>query len=512
MKLETIIGLEFHVQLKTKSKMFCACANESDVAEPNKNVCPICLGHPGTLPAVNKEAIRMAMKAALAVNCKINLFTKFDRKNYFYPDLPKGYQISQFEQPLAEKGFVIINNKAADGLTGRLDVEEQLKDIGIIRLHMEEDTGKSVHAGDSTLIDFNRGGAPLIEIVSAPHLSTPQEAKTFAQEIQLIMRSLDVSDADMEKGQLRCDANISLRPAGDHEFYSKTEIKNINSFRALERALAFEVERQTLLWEKGTPPNTLETRGWDDAKQETVSQRVKEESQDYRYFPEPDLPPLTFTDEQIDEIKRELPELPQAKRKRFMEMYEFSGEDTKILTASKELANYTEQVISELKAWLDTLENVEGSEEEIWQKHKPKLIKLVSGWLVNKFLPLMNDKKIPFTENKVTPENFAEFVTMIHGNKINSAAAQTILSVMIDTGADPSQVMEEKNLKQMDAGADLDKVVEKIIAANPEQAAQFRAGKEPLIKFFLGLVMRETKGAANPQTTEELLRKKLLEK
>lgn len=512
MKLETIIGLEFHIQLKTKSKMFCACANEGDSTDSNKNVCPICLGHPGTLPMVNKEAIRMAIKAALALNCKINLFTKFDRKNYFYPDLPKGYQISQFEQPLAEHGELIINFAAADGLAGRLDDEKQLKRVGIVRLHMEEDTGKSVHSGNATLIDFNRGGAPLIEVVTAPHLSSPAEAKTFGQEIQLIMKGLGVSDAEMENGQLRCDANISLRPVGDHELYSKTEIKNINSFRSLERALAFEVERQTLLWEKGTPPNTLETRGWDDAKQETVAQRVKEDAQDYRYFPEPDLPPLTFTEEQIEEVKRELPELPQAKRRRFMEMYEFSGEDTKILTSSKELANYTEQVVSELRDWLNSLENVEGSEDEIWDKHKPKLIKLVSGWLVNKFLPLLNDKKIPFSENKVTAENFAEFITLIHGNKINSSAAQTILSYMIETGADPSHVMEEKNLKQMDAGADLQAIIEKVVTQNPDQAAAFRAGKEPLIKFFLGLVMKETKGAANPITAEELLRKKLLEK
>lgn len=508
MKLETIIGLEFHVQLKTNSKMFCKCANEPDPKKPNKNICPICLGHPGTLPVTNKKAVEMAIKAALALNCEIANFTKFDRKNYFYPDLPKGYQISQYDKPIAEKGYLIINNKARDGLAGRLDKEDELTKIGIIRLHMEEDSAKSTHSKKDTLIDYNRGGTPLIEIVTAPHMRTPEEAKTFGQELQLIMRQLDISDADMEKGHLRCDANISLRPKGDINFYPKIEIKNINSFRALERALAYEIERQTILWKSNLAPEQQETRGWDENKQETVLQRTKEEEHDYRYFPEPDLPPIKIKDEEIQEIKQTIGELPQAKRQRFMEMYEFNPEEAKILTKNKDLANYTEQVISELKDWLHSVE-VEGTEKDIWQKNKKKIIKLVSNWLINKFLPLLQTKKISLEDNKVTAENLAEFITLIYQSKINSAAAQVILDEMVKTGADPSHVMDEKDLGQMDSGDELDTIIEKVISCNPDQVAEYKAGKEPVIKFLVGQVMKESKGKANPVEAEEQLKKKL---
>ena len=508
MRLETIIGLEFHVQLKTKSKMFCACLNDSNADEPNKNVCPICLGHPGTLPVVNAEAVNMAMRAALAVNCKINAFTKFDRKNYFYPDLPKGYQISQFDKPLAEHGWLAINFGARDGLAARLDDDKQMKRIGIVRLHMEEDSAKSIHTPEASLIDFNRGGTPLIEIVTGPNMASPQEAKTFGQELQLIMRYLDISDANMEKGELRCDANISLRPEGDQNLYPKTEIKNINSFRALERALAFEIERQTVLWQEGKPPTTQETRGWNDGKQETFSQRSKEEAHDYRYFPEPDLPPLTFTEKQIEQTRALLHELPQAKRQRFMAMYGFSGDETKILTETRELAGYAEQVISELKNWLATVDT-SGTEEEIWERNKKKVVKLTAGWLVNKFLPLLAEKNIPLMANKVTPENFAEFITLVYQNKINSAAAQIILNEMIVSGADPSHVMDDKDLGQMGADDDLGAVIKKVIAENTNQAVEYRAGKEPLIKYFIGAVMKETKGKADPKVAEDLLREHL---
>ena len=414
MKLEPVIGLEIHVQLKTKSKMFCACQNDSDNAKPNENICPICMGHPGTLPTINENAITMAIRAALALNCHIAKFTKFDRKNYFYPDLTKGYQISQYDKPLAIHGYLVINNQITDGLSGRLDDEKQLKRIGITRLHMEEDTGKSVHSKGNTLLDYNRCGAPLIEIVTEPDLSSPQEAKTFGQELQLIMKHLGISDAEMENGQLRCDANISLRPKGDKKLYTKIEIKNINSFRSLERALAFEINRQTVLWKENKVPTEQETRGWDDAKQETVLQRTKEEAHDYRYFPEPDLPPLTFTDKQIEEAESLLPELPQDKRRRFMEMYSFTGEESKIICETKELAGYAEQIISELKSWVKTID--EGDEDEVWTKNKTKLIKLVSNWLINKFLPISAENKIKFENNKITAENFAEFNFIFCGN------------------------------------------------------------------------------------------------
>ncbi len=509
MKLQTLIGLEFHVQLKTKTKMFCSCANEADINNPNKNICPICLAHPGVLPVVNEEAIHMACQASLALNCKINNFTKFDRKNYFYPDLPKGYQISQFDKPLAEKGYLVINIKAQDGLAGKFDNEDDFKKIGIIRLHVEEDSAKSTHTKEDSLIDYNRGGAPLVEIVSAPHLSSPSEAKTFAQEIRLIMRYLNISDADMEKGQLRCDANISLRPVGDTNLYPKTEIKNINSFKAIEKALAYEIERQTVLWIENNPPKVEETRGWDEAKQETVTQRTKELAHDYRYFPEPDLPPLTFTDTQIEEYKALLHELPQAKRKRFIEMYGFTGDEAKILTEEKQLSFYAEQIISELKEWLNSIEGIEGTEDEIWTKNKKKLIKLVSGWLVNKFLPLLDELKIPFIKNKITAENFAEFITLIYTSKINSAAAQMILREMAKSGADPSQIMDEQDLSQISSENDLTEVIQNIVNNNPDLVDEYKAGKEAVLKYFLGLAMRETKGKADPKKTEQLFREKL---
>ncbi|MBI5076879.1 Asp-tRNA(Asn)/Glu-tRNA(Gln) amidotransferase subunit GatB [Candidatus Falkowbacteria bacterium] len=504
MKLQTLIGLEFHVQLKTKTKMFCACLNNSENEKPNENICPICLGHPGVLPVVNEEAVRMALKAALALNCEIAEFSKFDRKNYFYPDLPKGYQISQFDEPVATDGYLAINNVARDGLSAPLNDASQLKRIGIIRLHLEEDAAKSIHEKNKSLIDFNRGGAPLVEIVTAPHFSSPYEAKSFGQELQLIMRFLEISDADMEKGQMRCDANISLRPEGDANLYPKTEIKNINSFRALERALAFEIKRQTELWLDGKPPQTQETRGWDDQKQQTVSQRSKEESSDYRYFPEPDLPPLTFTKKDIDAVRAHLPELPQAKRQRFVEMYSLNYEEVKILTATKDSADYVEKIISELQEWLCS--TAEGTKEEIWARHSKRAVKSAAGWLINKFLKLLDEQNIAFNENKVTSENFAEFITLVYQNKINSAAGQIILEEMVRTGADPSQVMEEKDLKQVDNEADLAKIILKIIKNSPEQVEQFKNGKEAVIKYFIGLVMKETKGKSDPRKAEEILR------
>ena len=504
MTLQPLIGLEFHVQLKTKTKMFCACPNIFENDKPNQNICPICLGHPGILPTINEEAVQMALKAGLALNCKISEFSKFDRKNYFYPDLPKGYQISQFDMPVATDGFLAINFIALDGLSGSQNDKNQLKRIGIIRLHLEEDAAKSIHEKDTSLIDFNRGGAPLIEIVTAPHFSAPHEAKTFGQELQLIMRELEISDADMEKGQLRCDANISLRPEGDHNFYPKTEIKNINSFKALERALAFEIKRQTELWLEGKPPAAPETRGWDDAKQKTVSQRSKEESSDYRYFPEPDLTPLFFTQKEINEISARLPELPKAKRRRFAEDYSLNGEEIKLLTASKELAGYFENIISELQEWLTTTS--EGTAKEIWARNKKRAVKLAAGRLLNKFLKLLDEHNAGFSENKVTPENFAEFISLVYQNKVNSAAGQIILEEMVKTGADPSQVMEEKDLKQVNNDADLAKIIVRIIKNNPEQVAEFKRGKEAVIKYFIGLVMKETKGKADPQKTEEILR------
>jgi len=499
MKLETIIGLEIHIQLKTKSKMFCSCDNAGEEAPPNTTVCPICMGHPGVLPVANQQAIEWAVMSALALNCQIPNFSKFDRKNYFYPDLPKGYQISQYDKPIGINGSVIIETKNGQ------------KEIRLTRLHLEEDAAKLLHSPDGkwSYVDFNRAGTPLMEIVTEPDIRMPEEAKIFMQELRLLMRHLEVSEADMEKGHLRCDANISLRPIGQDKFFPKTEIKNLNSFRAVERALEYEIKRQTKLWEEGQAPEIQSTRGWNEVKQITEEQRTKEEAHDYRYFPEPDLPPLVFTPEWIEEIKAKLPELPQKKRMRFTQMYEMNPADAKIITEDKNLADYTEKVISELKDWLSSLEEVEGTKEEIWQKNKKKLVKLVSGWLVNKLVALLYENNLTIKECKITPENFAELITMIYQNKVNSATAQTILALMFKTGIDPSHALEEKGLTQISDEGEIENIINKIIATNPLPVADYKKGKIQAIKFLVGQIMKETKGRTNPQLAEELLKKKL---
>lgn len=538
MKLESIIGLEIHVQLKTKSKMFCGCPNDGENKPPNSTVCPICLGHPGTLPVPNSLAVRWAVMTAMAIHCKINERSKFDRKNYFYPDLPKGYQISQFDQPIGEHGYLDI------------EVNNEVRRIGITRLHLEEDAAKLMHAKDGkhSLVDFNRSGTPLMEIVTEPDMRSPEEAKIFMQELRLIMRHLGVSDADMEKGNLRCDANISLRelgavtveagdfsccgtritsnsprsensPASAHttsgegegcgKLYPKTEIKNINSFKFVERALAYEVKRQTELWEKGTPPDAQSTRGWDEKKGVTVEQRVKEDSQDYRYFPEPDIPPLHFTKEWMREVEIDIPELPIAKRQRFCEQYGLSASDARVLTDDLDLADYTEKVVSELKSWLQVHEIAEGTEEEIWENNKKKFGRLVGGWLVSKLGGILVEKDIYIQDVKVTPENFAEFIVLIFQGQLSSRMGQDVLKTMVETGKDPSDIIEEGDFKQMSDSEELESVVVAVVNKFPDQVEEYRAGKEPVLKFFIGSVMKETKGQADPKVAEELLRKYL---
>lgn len=504
MKYVPIIGLEIHVQLKTKSKMFCATDNSAEDKKPNTAVCPICMGHPGTLPIINEQAVKWGILAALALNCKIADFTKFDRKNYFYPDLPKGYQISQYDKPLAENGYLII------------DVDGQERKIDITRLHMEEDAAKNFHSEDGkhTLVDYNRAGTPLAEIVTEPDFRSAKEAKIFLQELRKIMRYLEISDADMEKGQLRCDANISLVPkkefdTGKFKYYPKTEIKNLNSFKSVEKALEYEIQRQTKFWLQNTPPKEQSTRGWNEAKQITEEQRVKEEAHDYRYFPEPDLPPLTFKDEEIKKIKADLPELPRDKKLRFVEQFGFNASDAQILTDNKAWSKYAEEVITELKSWLLSLEEVEGTEEEIWQKNKSKLIKLVSGWLINKLGALINESQTEIKDLKINPENFAEFISIIYKGKIGSSAAQEILEEMFKTGQDPSHILQDKNLGQIDNTAEIEQIAKKVIKNNPKQAEEYKSGKEALLKFFVGQVMKESKGRANPSLAEELLKKEL---
>ncbi len=498
MTFETIIGLEIHLQLKTKSKMFCACSNLSDNQPPNTLVCPICLGHPGTLPTVNEEAVKQGMAMALALNCRINIHSKFDRKNYFYPDLPKGYQISQFDEPLAEDGYLMLQSNS------------HKTKIGIERLHLEEDAAKNIHRQDKTLVDFNRGGTPLAEIVTKADFRSPQEARDFLQELRLIARYLEVSDADMEKGQMRCDANISLRPNGDNRYYPKTEIKNLNSFRSVFKALEYEVKRQRELWEKSNPPQFTETRGWDDNEEITVEQRSKEGSSDYRYFPEPDLPPLDIDPETIKEVKLSLPELPDQRRARLAEEYGLNIDDVNVLVNNKIWSDFYEAVMSELRAWLFKADGAKlGSKAaQLWQENRKKIAKLAHGWLTSELFKLL-PTDWHFSELKITPENMAEFLSLIYYQKINSTAAQKILAEMFVSGDDPSHLVEKLNLGQIEDLSTLEDLVIKVVMMHPEQAEQYRQGKEALLKFFVGKVMAESGGKANPAKVEEILKKKL---
>jgi aspartyl-tRNA(Asn)/glutamyl-tRNA(Gln) amidotransferase subunit B len=498
MELEPIIGLEIHIKLKTQSKMFCSCPNVSDqTVAVNSAVCPICLGHPGTLPAVNQQAIKLATQLALAVNCKINTTSTWARKHYFYPDLPKGYQISQYQEPLAEHGHLAVK---VDGL---------VLPIGITRIHLEEDAAKIFRYNDKILVDFNRCGTPLAEIVTEPDFRSPEQAKDFLQELRLLARYLGVSDADMEKGQLRCDANISLRPIGDDNFYAKTEIKNLNSFKAVERAMKYEISRQTKLWNAGDPEKIQSTRGWDDNKCQTILQRTKEEAADYRYYCDPDLPPLVLSVNEIDKWQKQLPELPNAKRERFINEYALNQIDTNILIDDKNLADYFEKVISEARGWLETLDDELGTSAEIWQRQRSKLTRLACAWMQSELFKLMNESGQKITKIKITPENFAEFLSMIYQRRVNSSSGQILLRKMFLTGGDPSDIIENDDLKQVSDGDALAELVDNIIIANPDQVAQYRAGKTVVLKYLFGLAMRQNKGRADPQLLEEILKTKL---
>ncbi|MBU1180170.1 Asp-tRNA(Asn)/Glu-tRNA(Gln) amidotransferase subunit GatB, partial [Patescibacteria group bacterium] len=494
MKLEPVIGLEIHVQLKTKSKIFCGCSNRGEFEDPNTTICPVCTGQPGVLPVINKKAIEMGVLASLALNCRINEISKFDRKQYFYPDLPKGYQISQFDKPVGENGFVEIDvplrsKVLSERSESKGNNSTRTARVGITRLHLEEDAAKNTHSpgGKHTLVDYNRGGTPLAEIVSEPDIRSPQEAKIFLQELRKIMRYLGVSNADMEKGQLRCDANISMREYVEEgnekegwalQLNPKTEIKNLNSFRAVERALEYEIARQRKHWEEtGTPSDIQATRGWDDAKGVTTEQRTKEGSSDYRYFPEPDLPPMNLTE--IERAQKEmLPELPRARKFRFKDEYGFSLADAEILTEEPYKADYTERAISELISWLMSMEGIEGTETEIWDKYGAKMSKLYSGWFINKLGGLMMQKKVDIRILKITPENFAEFITIIYENKISGPNALKLLELMMEAGEDPSQLIEEHDLGAMGDENEMDEIIEKVVSEHPSAVADYKAGKQ----------------------------------
>ncbi len=490
MQYEPIIGMEVHMELKTKSKMFCSCANNPDEIQPNKNICPICMGHPGTLPVINKKAVEDTIKTSLALNCIIAKHSKFDRKNYFYPDLPKGYQISQYDMPIGEKGVLEINGRK----------------INITRIHLEEDTGKLIHpeGADYSLVDLNRAGTPLMELVTEPEIKSSLEAKEFCKQLQLIVKYLDVSDADMEKGHMRCEVNISLRPQDQEKFGTKVEVKNLNSFRAVERSIEYEIKRQSEVLSEGGQI-VQETRGWSANKQETYSQRKKESAHDYRYFPEPDLPPLDLTKEggtfDIERIKESIPELPAYKKYRLMDEYKLSEENARIFSEDKDLSNYFEDIISELEEWMEI--------EKIGMEHLDKLTKLTANYMLTELQKLLYLNKTEVLKCKITAENFAEFITLIHEGRISSSAAQSMLAEMFSSSGDPSDILDEKGLEQVSDESEIEKIVKEVIKNNPKSAEDYKKGKENAMKFLVGQVMKESKGKANPRIAGEVLKKKL---
>lgn len=494
-KYKPTIGMEVHVELSTDSKMFCNCKNGMGMeSQPNKNICPVCTGQPGSLPVPNKKAIEYVMKAGAALDCELAEKSKFDRKNYFYPDLPKGYQISQFDEPFCEKGFLEVE----------ID-DENVKKIGITRIHLEEDTGKSIHQKGigETLVDFNRAGVPLMELVTEPDIESSQEAKKLCEALRLIFRYLRISPADMEKGQMRCEANISLHKEGEDKLSgTKVELKNLNSFKSVERGIEFEIERQSEMLDRGEKV-MQETRGWDENRGQSIAQRIKEGSDDYRYFPEPDIMPMKFEKGEIETIKKGLPELPKQRLTRFIEQYGLKKQNAKILINNKALSNYFEQVSSELESWMDE----EG--HEFKDGDKTNLYRLAANYLLTEIQKHLFENGDVVESIKVTPENFAELIKIIYEGEINSSAAQTVLEEMFKTGADPSHVIEEKNLGQSSDEGELSGVIDEVVASNEQSVNDYKNGKQNALQFLMGQVMKEMKGKANPQVTMKLLKEKL---
>lgn len=489
MKYIPIIGLEVHCQLKTKSKVFCRCPNRES-EEPNVDICPICTGQPGVLPKLNKKALEAALKVALALNCKIAPVSEFARKHYFYPDLPKNFQISQYNFPLGENGFLLINNEGKE------------KIIRIQRVHLEEDTAKLLHSpdGEYSLVDFNRAGSPLLEIVTAPDINSPAEAKFFVQQLQILLRYLGVSDADMEKGHLRVDANISLKKANEKKLGTKTEIKNLNSFRALERALAYEIERQREILEEGGKI-IQETRGWNESKQKTIPQRFKEEVSDYRYFREPDLPLIKIDSHWVLEIRKGIGELPWEKKQRFETEYQLNPADSFLLIADLEVADFFEATVSELSSWVKTsgIKNI-----SIFQ-----LAKIASSWIKTEIFKFLNEKKITISQLNLTPENFAEFLTLILKGTISQLSAKKIFQKMIEEGKDPSVILEEEGLHLISDTETLESLAKEVIKENPKAVEDYKKGKTEALKFLVGQIMKKTKGAADPKLAAEVLEKEI---
>jgi len=477
---EAVIGLECHAQLLTHSKLFCSCSTKFGEA-PNMNTCPVCLGLPGALPVLNRVAVALAARAAIGLNCTINTESQWARKNYFYPDLPKGYQISQYDRPLASHGFIEI---AVNGTKKR---------IGVQRIHMEEDAGKSLHEGfaDSsrnTYLDFNRSGVPLIEIVTDPDIRSSAEANDYLKRLKEILEYLDVNDGNMEEGSLRCDANVSVRRVGEQKFGTRTELKNINSFRFVQKAIDYEIERQIEVIESGGRV-VQETRLWNSAEERTVSMRSKEEAHDYRYFPDPDLPLLVLDRESIRQLQQYMPELPESRRRRFIEQYALSEYDAGVLATTRALADFFEETAN--------------------SSAQPKA---AANWIMGDLLRFYKDSNVDLKDlsgSTVKPKTLADMITLVEKGTISGKIAKTVMEEMCKTGKTPSAIIEEKGLVQISNVDEIEKIVARVIEENPKTVDQYRQGKTGNLGFFVGQVMKATGGRANPQTVNDILKKRL---
>ncbi|MFD0960532.1 Asp-tRNA(Asn)/Glu-tRNA(Gln) amidotransferase subunit GatB [Paenibacillus chungangensis] len=473
-KYETVVGLEVHVELHTKSKIFCGCSTAFG-APPNTHTCPVCLGHPGVLPVLNHQAVEYAMKASMALNCQVADVSKFDRKNYFYPDSPKAYQISQYDQPIGEHGWIDI------------EVNGETKRIGITRVHLEEDAGKLTHVdgGYASLVDFNRVGTPLIEIVSEPDIRTPEEAKAYLEKLRAIMQYCDVSDVKMEQGSLRCDANISLRPYGQKEFGTRAELKNMNSFRSVQRGLEYEQFRQAEILDSGGEV-VQETRRYDDAVGKSFSMRGKEEAHDYRYFPDPDLVRLHISQEWKEEVRKSIPELPDARKARYEADYGLSSYDADVITASMGLADLFEDSLSYTKD-----------------------AKAVVNWIMGDLLAYLNGNGKELSDVSLTGQGLGEMIGLLEKGTISGKIAKTVFKAMLESGKLPGQIVEEQGLVQISDEGALLGIVDTIIERNPQSVEDFKAGKQKAIGFLVGQIMKETKGKANPGLINKMLVERL---